>query len=86
MTLQQFLSKRDIELTLINDQESYSFGSAVTVKPMKNKYYLRFDGSVDHSYPFTKAVLHSGRNIFSVLTIKPVRINDGTAVDLMYAA
>lgn len=85
MTLQQFLARRDIALSLVNDYgEAVYLGEAVTVKPLKDRHYLRFNGTLKEStHPYNKAVLHSGRNIYSVVDITPVRIDGTTGIELI---
>ena len=85
MTLQQFLKDRNVALTLLNDQgEAVYLGEATTVKPQKDRHYLRFAGTLEEfTSPFTKAVLHSGRKIYSIITITPVRVTGSTGIELV---
>ena len=86
MTLQTFLATRDIELTLLNDHdEAVYIGKAVTVKPLKEKHYLRFSLiAEEHIFPYTKAVLHSGSKIFTSLIISPLRLTNERSIELVY--
>ena len=86
MNLQTFLSKRDIELTLVNDHdESLYVGKAITVKPLKDSTYLRFSCTPKaQAFPFTKAVLHGDAKIFSILSIVPLRLTSEKTIELVY--
>lgn len=85
MNLQQFLARQEVSLTLSNDYgESVYLGEASTVKPQKDGYFLRFSGTLEESIsPYTKAILHNGRKILSIVLIKPVRVGGTKAIDLV---
>lgn len=86
MTLQTFLANRDIELTLTNSRDEAVYaGKAVTIKPLKDKHYLRFEVEPkDHLFPYTKAILHGGKRIFALITISPIRLTDEKSIELVY--
>ena len=86
--LQTFIKNRDLELTLLNEQGDVQYiGPAVTIRALKGKDFLKFETSniFQNIFPFTIAILHSGRNIFTAIMIKPVRPDyDIRAVEIVY--
>lgn len=85
MTVQQFLEHHELALTLTNNHgEAVYLGEALTVKPQKDRHYLRFAGTLEESVsPYTKAILHDGFHVFSVVSISPVRVNGTTSIDIV---
>ena len=80
MNLQQFLSRNNLSLSLVNDRGNAVYiGEATTVKPQKNGHHLRFYGTVKEGLlPYTRAVIHGDRKIFTVVDISPIKVYDGT--------
>lgn len=73
--LNDFLKNHELGLTLTNEQgETYYAGNADFVKPLSTKTLARWHVKGDYSniYPFTLAIIHGKRDIFSTLFIKPV--------------
>jgi len=89
MSLQQFLTDfGDVQLTLTNDQgEAVYIGEADTVKPRKSGNYVRFPATVipDSAYPWTLAILHRGRKVYTTIKVAPVRVTSGMVVELVVA-
>lgn len=84
MTLQQFLVDRTLGLTLTNEQGGAVYlGEVITVKPQKDRHFLSFTGTLKEG-TYTKAILHSGRRIFSIITIIPVKVEGSTSIELVY--
>ena len=85
MTLQQFLSRQNVSLTLTNEYgEAVYLGEAETVKPQKDRHFLRFAGTLEESIsPYTKAILHSGQKVLSIIDISPIRVGGTKAIDLV---
>lgn len=86
--LQAFIKNRDLELTLINERGDVHYvGRATTVRPLNSKHYLRFITCdiFQNISPFTHAILHSGRRVFTTVIIKPIQPEyDVTTIDLVY--
>lgn len=85
MNIQQFLMRQEVALTLLNDQGDIVYlGEAITVKPQKDRHFLRFNGTLEEAvFPYTRAVLHNGRKILSIINIKPVRVYGSTGIELV---
>ncbi len=87
--LQTFIKNRNLHMTLVNEQGDVHYvGEATTIRPLKeDKHYLRFvtKNIFQNVFPFTHAILHSGRRIFTTVVIKPIRPEyDVTTIDLVY--
>lgn len=87
MSLNEFLKKNDLHLTLINEQgEKYEAGAVDYVKMLKSKAVLRWtdEGSYKNVFPFTCAVLHGKRDIFEALHIRPLILGNESVIELVY--
>lgn len=85
--LQDFLKSHDVQLTLVNSAgETYNAGSAVSITNYSHKNLLKFytDGNYTNIRPFTYAVLHSQREIFDGLFIKPILPTTETIIEVSY--
>lgn len=87
--LNDFLKTSDLYLTLTNEQgEEFGAGKAVYVKPLNSKTVIKWEvkgRSYGNIHPFTYAVLHGVRKIFSVAFIKPILPTTETVLEMVYS-
>lgn len=86
MTLQQFLTRHTLHLTLTNDWgDTVYIGEVSDVKPRKRGNYLKFPVKVipESLYPYTQAILHDKGTIYSAIKFLPVRVTSGMIVELV---
>lgn len=86
-TLNDFLKKSDLYLTLTNEQgEVYSAGKADYIKPLNTKTVIRWhvDGQYENIHPFTHAIVHGLREILDLHFIKPIQPDRETTLEMVY--
>lgn len=87
MTLNEFLQKSDVLLTLTNEAgETYRAGKPDYVKPLASKTIMRWKTKGDYTNinPFTYAILHNERKVFSAVYIQPLLPQTETVIELEY--
>lgn len=85
--LSKFIKNRDLELTLLNEAGEFTYiGKVHTIKSFDthNKAMFKSNGRPTNRFPFTTAVLHSGKRVFETLVIKPVRFEQEKEIELVW--
>lgn len=76
-----------VSITLYNEyNEAVTANEIVTLTHTKTKARIRWALSqpVTNISPFTKAIIHSGKNVWAALNIRPTLLNGGSEIQINY--